>query len=664
MRKIFALLFMFVISTCYLYAQDADVNLNYKGHIAVPIFTEHPLVTTASWTSLPPTPHGQSRTACTYIEVGGTAYIYQFGGGSGSLYKNVARFNFTTNSWTNNVSTMPMDMSSATAITIPGDSLIYVFGGNTSTTGLGKTLKWNVITNTWTVMAPMTTLVTDAAVVLYNDSLVYVIGGGTGLFGSGYKNTVQVYHLNTNTYTSGGTYPIIAGMQGVGIYGDTIICAGGWTGSGGTPNAYKGIINPATLQVTWTPIPNYPTGGVTRMGSFFVVKGTGGGVVFTGGAIGGATVTSATNFWNFCTQTWQTGLPNNSTAASNFKGCGAGDSIMYIVAGYPTTTRFEKITFSQIDGNCMGPSVTVPEVLYYTFDETGRDSTKNYAIPGRGAPWATVLGQTIGGTGQWGNALVGTGGSSSSNYVNTGWTTDIGTSSWTISLWLSNITTTFGYYFGDNTANSWRCFLNGAAGTNNITLRGGGMSNLIVSGVVPGPTVVTFVYDSAAGQTRGYKNGVLDATVTQAPLNINGTAPYKVGGYSTSAGLLGKLDEFRLYDRALTDAEVAASWNHQFIISGIKPVLNIIPEDYVLSQNYPNPFNPTTTIDFKVPVNGLVILKVYDVTGKEVKTLVNEVVNAGVYTVDFNASDLSSGVYFYKIVAGDFMNVKKMVLLK
>ena len=312
------------------------------------------------------------------------------------------------------------------------------------------------------------------------------------------------------------------------------------------------------------------------------------------------------------------------------------------------------------------PPLTVPEVLYYTFDETGGDSTENYAIPGRGFPWAPLVGtgQTIAGTGQWGNALNGTGTSSSTDYVNTGWTTDIGTSSWTISLWLKDITTTFGYLFGDNTAGSWRSFLNGAAGTNNIILRGGGMTDLIVTGVVPGPNVVTFVYDSAAGQTRGYKNGVLVNTKTQTPLNINGTAPFKVGGYSTSAGLLGKMDEFRLYDKALSDAEVAAAWNHQFIISGITPVLNIIPEDYALSQNYPNPFNPTTTIKFNVPVTGMVILKVYDVLGKEVASLVNEVKNAGSYTVDFDGSELSSGAYFYRIEAGDYMDVKKMVLLK
>ena len=307
-----------------------------------------------------------------------------------------------------------------------------------------------------------------------------------------------------------------------------------------------------------------------------------------------------------------------------------------------------------------------PGVLYYTFDETERDSTKNYAVPGSGAPWAKLVGtnQTIAGVGQWGNALNGTGTSSSTDYVNTGWTTDIGTSSWTISLWLKNMTTTFGYLFGDNTANSWRCFLNGSAGTNNIMLRGGGMKNLVVKGVVPGPSVVTFVYDSAAAQIRGYLNGVRDTVLSQTALDINGTSPFKVGGYSSSSGLKGMLDEFRLYNKALTDAEVAAAWNHRFIISGIKPVLNIVPEEYNLSQNYPNPFNPTTKINYTIPKTGLVTLKVYDILGKEIATLVNEVKNTGSYIVEFNGSNLPSGTYFYRLEAGDYVNVKKMLFIK
>jgi len=89
-----------------------------------------------------------------------------------------------------------------------------------------------------------------------------------------------------------------------------------------------------------------------------------------------------------------------------------------------------------------------------------------------------------------------------------------------------------------------------------------------------------------------------------------------------------------------------------------------IPIEYSLSQNYPNPFNPITKIQFEIPKDGLVNLKVYDVLGREVKNLINEVKSAGRYTVLLEGSDLSSGVYFYRIESGDFVQVKRMILLK
>ena len=88
------------------------------------------------------------------------------------------------------------------------------------------------------------------------------------------------------------------------------------------------------------------------------------------------------------------------------------------------------------------------------------------------------------------------------------------------------------------------------------------------------------------------------------------------------------------------------------------------PVSYNLSQNYPNPFNPVTKISYALPKSGYVTLKVYDVLGKEVMTLVNEAKNAGNYSVEFNASNLSSGMYFYKINVNGFSEVKKMMLVK
>ncbi|MEO8665511.1 MAG: T9SS type A sorting domain-containing protein [Ignavibacteria bacterium] len=98
--------------------------------------------------------------------------------------------------------------------------------------------------------------------------------------------------------------------------------------------------------------------------------------------------------------------------------------------------------------------------------------------------------------------------------------------------------------------------------------------------------------------------------------------------------------------------------------TGISNVGTEVPNDYLLKQNFPNPFNPTTNINFSIPKSGFVTLKIYDVVGKEVATLVNEVKGAGSYIVGFNASSLPSGAYFYRIESNSFVDTKKMLLIK
>lgn len=107
----------------------------------------------------------------------------------------------------------------------------------------------------------------------------------------------------------------------------------------------------------------------------------------------------------------------------------------------------------------------------------------------------------------------------------------------------------------------------------------------------------------------------------------------------------------------------------KFYIDGVTPVeveSNETPSNFSLSQNYPNPFNPSTTINFTMPEAGMVILKVYDVLGKEVATLVDKELNAGTYSQNFDASNLnlSSGIYFYRLETGNFIQTKKMMLVK
>lgn len=100
-------------------------------------------------------------------------------------------------------------------------------------------------------------------------------------------------------------------------------------------------------------------------------------------------------------------------------------------------------------------------------------------------------------------------------------------------------------------------------------------------------------------------------------------------------------------------------------VIGITQINTELPSEYKLGQNYPNPFNPTTRIDFSIPISDNVTLKVYDLIGKEVSTLVDEFRNADNYSIDFTrSSDLNSGIYFYKMTSGEFSITKKFILMK
>jgi predicted methyltransferase len=96
----------------------------------------------------------------------------------------------------------------------------------------------------------------------------------------------------------------------------------------------------------------------------------------------------------------------------------------------------------------------------------------------------------------------------------------------------------------------------------------------------------------------------------------------------------------------------------------VEDLQNIQPISYSLSQNYPNPFNPSTDIAFSLPNKSFVSLKVLDLVGREVATLMSQEKPAGTYQVMFDASKLPSGVYFYRLTAGDFMQVKTMLMVK
>lgn len=202
----------------------------------------------------------------------------------------------------------------------------------------------------------------------------------------------------------------------------------------------------------------------------------------------------------------------------------------------------------------------VPEILYYQFDGTGTAVPNMASNPPAGTATGNILGLSQGSNGLCGGALIGNGGSSSSNYVSTGWNTSLGNNPWTIMFWTSNVpnSTTLFYQFGDASAGGFRCFNNGVAGPGNWLLRGP-INDIICTGCAPVglPSMTTFVYDPIAGTLTSYHDGVLNTTVSQAPVNITGL-DFKVGGYGSSTGMgAGQLmDEFRFYDRALDANEI------------------------------------------------------------------------------------------------------------
>ncbi len=140
--------------------------------------------------------------------------------------------------------------------------------------------------------------------------------------------------------------------------------------------------------------------------------------------------------------------------------------------------------------------------------------------------------------------------------------------------------------------------------------------------------------------------------------------PPSIGSYGRTLGAYfkGMIDDIRIYGRALTPGEIDDLYNEG--TSSVELLNNIIPEEFILNQNYPNPFNPSTTISFSIPEASFISLKIFNSLGEEVETLVSKDLNAGNYKYDWNAESLTSGVYFYKLQSENFIQTKKMILLK
>ena len=192
-----------------------------------------------------------------------------------------------------------------------------------------------------------------------------------------------------------------------------------------------------------------------------------------------------------------------------------------------------------------------------------------------------------------------------------------------------------GLFLSTNNGTSWTQINNGLSTNSEV-------SALAVSGT----NLFAGIWDGGVFLSTNNGTNWTDVNTGRTNSTVNAFA---VSGTNLFAGTHGD----GVWKRSLSD-----------MITGIEDQNKDLPSRFELYQNYPNPFNPSTTIRYSLPKTSFVTLKVYDILGREVGTLVNEQKPAGNYQVEFNASSFASGVYFYKIQAGSFAAVKKLLLLK
>ncbi len=217
----------------------------------------------------------------------------------------------------------------------------------------------------------------------------------------------------------------------------------------------------------------------------------------------------------------------------------------------------------------LAPSQTVPEILYYRFNEGSGTTAVNSAFPGAGLPTGTLYGSAAFGTGRFGTGLSCTGQTGSLQGMTTGYTLGMQGQSWSLEFWLNPnaSTTSIKYMFGVPVGLALRCFNGAVPGNGNITFTGSGLGTVNAVGAAPAAGVwvhVAFVFDNSTAPptVTPYVNGVGQSPVAQTGALTLNTGTLNLGSQLTgSAGLDGTIDEFRLWGHALTPAEIVARYN-------------------------------------------------------------------------------------------------------
>src|SRR5690606_9252236 len=186
-------------------------------------------------------------------------------------------------------------------------------------------------------------------------------------------------------------------------------------------------------------------------------------------------------------------------------------------------------------------------------------------------------------------------------------------------------------------------------------------SDLTIDVLAIGKVELNWVDNNKSDFTEGFKiqrKDNIDTSWVFYDSVAAGTTEYIDSGLVTGRTYSYRVCSFNTGGNSAFSNEVST------LITGSETISSIIPDKYELYQNYPNPFNPVTKIQYDIPKQGIVTIKIFDVLGRETATLVNELQNPGRYSINWNAASLGSGVYFYKIETEGFSQVRRMVLIK
>ena len=217
-----------------------------------------------------------------------------------------------------------------------------------------------------------------------------------------------------------------------------------------------------------------------------------------------------------------------------------------------------------------------------------------------------------------------------------------------------------------NGGNSWRT--KKVSDTDTITLVGSTFPTIHPSfSISDGGTIYAVWTDSREKHAPLLDSSRLNIYLSRSTNDgLTWSPSIKINGPSNYSRVLNAYPTVTIRSNGSTDS-VLVAWNKYRNVLGpltVTQISTITPSGFALEQNYPNPFNPVTNINFSIPKSGNVTLKIFDAAGREVGEPVNRLMNAGTYSVSLNAAELGSGVYFYRLEAGEFAETKKMILVK